>query len=503
MEWRMHVRRAGIMSVLLATAALACGRARQAEEASRTTGRTNGPLAQVATDSVRVDRVQIDRAALERLVDSVLAVRMGAEHVPGAAFVLVQDGKPVLAKGYGVVDLDTRRAVSPDSTIWRIGSITKVFTALAVLQLVDRGHIRLDRDVNIYLRRLQVPPTFHEPVTAAHLLTHTAGFDETPGARLAPSRDAVRPLDAFLREHLVRVRPPGRVTSYSSYGMALAGLLVEDVSGLTYEEYLQRNVFVPLQMSRTYVTPPAHLQSSLVTGYEYAGGAHTRAPYEWYHTTPAGAINATAMDMARFLTALLDRPAPASPRLLSADALDRMQRRQVTMHPHIAGWGYGLQENRANGQRIFEHGGDIAGFSALLVLLPDHRTGFFVASHHEGSNLRFVLEQAILDRFFPDRRGLARPPPPNGARASAERFAGTYRWNIYCRRCTSPQQLPEYRVTANDDGSITLIGKRWVEVRPLYFRSVDGKEELGFAEDSAGRIIHLTGGSWKVMERVR
>jgi CubicO group peptidase (beta-lactamase class C family) len=256
-------------------------------------------------------------------------------------------------------------------------------------------------------------------------------------------------------------------------------------------------------MSRTHVTPPAHLQTSLATGYEYENGVHVRAPYEWYHTTPAGAINATALDMARFLDAMLDRPAPAGARLLSTEALGRMQQRQATMHPLMAGWGYGLQENRTNGQRIFEHGGDIAGFSALLVLLPDHRTGFFVASHHEGSNLRFVLERAILDRFFPDHRGLAPPPSPSGTRASAERFAGTYRWNIYCRRCTSPQQLPEYRVTANDDGSITLTGKRWVEVRPLYFRSVDGKEELGFAEDSAGRIMHLTGGSWKVMERVR
>jgi CubicO group peptidase (beta-lactamase class C family) len=505
----MHVGMTGLVSVLVATGVLACGTAHPAEGAGRTPGRTHEPLAQVPADGVpadgvRIDRAQIDRAALERLVDSVLAVRMGAEHAPGAVFVLVQDGQAVLAKGYGVADLDTRRPVSPDSTIWRIGSITKVFTALAVMQLADRGQIGLHRDVNVYLRRLQVPRTFREPVTAAHLLTHTGGFDETPGVRLAPSRDALRPLDAFLREHLVRVRPPGRVTSYSSFGMALAGLLVEDVSGLTYEEYLQRHIFAPLEMSRTHVTPPAHLQSSLATGYEYAGGAHTRAPYEWYHTTPAGAINATAMDMARLLIALLARPAAADgARLLSADALARMQRRQATMHPLIAGWGYGLQENRTNGQRIFEHGGDIAGFSALLVLLPDHRTGFFIANHHEGSNLRFALEQAILDRFFPDRRGLVPPPLPSGTRARAERVAGTYRWNIYCRRCTSAQQLPEYRVMANEDGSITLTGKRWVEVRPLYFRSVDGKEELGFAEDSTGRVMHLTGGSWKVMERVR
>jgi CubicO group peptidase (beta-lactamase class C family) len=484
----MRFIKSALKITLLAFGALACGRVVATDVANGIPAVSGAPL---------------DRAALEQLVDSVLAARMEAEHIPGAVFVLVQDGRVVLQKGYGFSDVEARRPVSPDSTILRIGSITKVFTAAAVLQLADRGRIDLGRDVNSYLRRVQVPATFPEPVTPAHLLTHTAGFDEIPGVRLAPSREALLPLHEFLRERLVRVRPPGRVTSYSSFGMALAGLLIEEVSGGSYEEYLRRNIFESLGMSRTHVTPPEHHLPDLAIGYEYEAGAHTRAPYEWYHTTPAGAINASAADMARFMSALLDYSGPAQARILSLDALRRMQQRQATMHPLIAGWGYGVQENDLNGQRIFEHGGDIAGFSSLMVLLPDHRAGFFVANHHEGANLRFTLQQALLNRFFPDHRALAPPLPPAGTRTSAERFAGTYRWNIYCRSCTSPQRLPEYTVTANDDGSITLTGKRWIEVRQLYFRSADGKEHLGFAQDSTGHVMHLTGGSWKVMERVR
>jgi CubicO group peptidase (beta-lactamase class C family) len=366
---------------------------------------------------------------------------------------------------------------------------------------VDRGQVDLHADVNRYLRRLQVPTTYPEPVTLAHLLTHTAGFDELPGVRLARSREEMMPLADFLRGRLVRVRPPGHVTSYSSFGAALAGALVEEVSGLAYEAYLVRHVFRPLGMRRAHVTPSAEEAAALATGYDVQGGAPRPAAYEWYHTTPAGAINATATDMARFMSMLLGHQREGV-RVLSEQSRRAMLRRQATMHGAIPGWGYGLQEHEINGQRIFEHGGDIAGFSALMVLLPEHDVGLFVATHREGSQLRFQLEQALLDRLFPDRRA---PParPPRGTRASVEPFVGTYRWNIYCRTCAVPSQQPTWTVAANDDGTITVAGKRWILTGPLLFRSEDGKSQLGFATDSTGRVMHLTSGAWRVMERVR
>ena len=437
----------------------------------------------------------IETRALETLIDSVLARGMSSEHIPGAVFTLVQDGRVVLAKGYGFADVDAKRPVSPDSTIFRIGSITKVFTATAVVQLADRGRLDLGRDVNQYLKRLQVPTTYAAPVTATHLLSHTPGFDELPGVRQARSAEALLPLHEFLKDKLVRVRPPGRVTAYSSFGMALAGLLVEEVSGLSYEDYLRQHIWQPLGMRRTFITP-----GGSPLGYEYENGAVSRSPYEWYHTVPASSINSTAADMARFMIAHLE----GGGAILSDSATRAMHRRQATMHPKMPGWTLGFQENDLNGERIIEHGGDIAGFSSLLVLLPDRRTGFFVAHHREGSNLRFTVEQAVLDRFFPDQRVPETLPSPAGTSALAERFVGTYRWNIYCRTCApGTQQLPEFTVTANADGTISLQGKRWVEVSPFFFRSTDGKQRLGFAADSAGRVMHLTGGSWMVIERVR
>jgi CubicO group peptidase (beta-lactamase class C family) len=436
----------------------------------------------------------IDARALETLVDSVMARGMADQHIPGAAFILVQNGRVLLSKGYGFSDLEAKRPVSPDSTVFRIGSITKVFTATAVVQLADRGRLELGRDVNEYLDRIEIPSTYPQPVTARHLLSHTAGFDELPGVRLARSASDLQPLHQFLRDKLVRVRAPGRITAYSSFGAALAGLLVEDVSGLSYEEYLRRNIWQPLGMTRTSITP-----GGAPLGYEYEDGKVTRAPYEWYHTTPAGSINSTAADMARFMIAHLERGGA----ILSAAAAEEMHRRHATMHPLVPGWTLGFQENDLNGERILEHGGDIAGFASLMVLLPDRRTGFFVAHHREGSGLRFAIETAVLNRFFPDRRVLEALPTPAGSPAMADRFSGTYRWNIYCRTCPpGSQQLPEFTVTARPDGTISVFDKQWAEAEPFFFRSLDGKSRLGSAADSTGRVVHLTTGSWAVLERV-
>ena len=480
-----RLRRAAVLVVLSVAALGGCGRDRGEQAAP---ARATPPPA--------------GWGDIERLVDSVMAAGMAAEHIPGAAFVLVRDGRVVLRKGYGFADVEARRPVVADSTVWPIGSITKVFTATAVVQLADRGKLDLNADVNRYLRRVQVPPTFPQPVTAAHLLTHTAGFDELPG-RLVRSAAEVRPLDRFLRDRLVRIRPPGVLTAYSSYGMALAGALVEDVSGLPYDEYVAREILAPLGMRGARVMSRAGSEAGLATGYEVDGDVARRVPYEWYHTPPASSLVASAADMAAFMIAQLDGGAYGGGRILSERATREMQAQHTTVHPLIPGFGYGFQMSDANGERIVEHGGDIGGFGTLMVLLPDARTGFFVAHHREGSELRYKVRRALLDRYFPA------PPPtvphPDSAAASrVRRFAGRYRPIIFCHSCSdSGRTPPDVVVTANADGTISLFDARWVETSPRYFRSLDGTRRIGFAEDEGGRIIAASAGSWQVLERVR
>jgi hypothetical protein len=170
----------------------------------------------------------------------------------------------------------------------------------------------------------------------------------------------------------------------------------------------------------------------------------------------------------------------------------------------MPGWTYGFQEDDKNGLRILEHGGDIAGFSSLLVLLPDENTGFFIVHHVEGANLRFELKQKFLDRYFPDKRSFKGPTADPGSAGELKRFAGLYRANLFCHTCTDSLPVPEVEVTANEDGTITVWEERWVQIEPLLFVRMDGKRKIGFQEDQkTGQILQMSSGSWKVLEKVR
>ena len=459
------------------------------------TGTLHAPSA--ATRATPIDPVE-----LAALIDPVFAAGMEDEHIPGAAFMLVQDGRVVLEKGFGLADVASNRRVLPDRTIFPIASISKVFTATAVMQLVDGGKIDLDADVNRYLTSVRVPSTYAQPITATHLLTHTSGLDEIPGRRVE-SADELVPLGRFLASRLARVHPPGEMTAYSTYGVALAGVLVEDVAREPFAAYLERHIWKPLGMTHTFITVPDSLRADLATAYELEDDELAAIPHEIYQTPPTSSIVSTVDDMARFMIAHLQNGRYERARILSDATAVEMHRQHATLHPLLPGWSLGFQVDDANGRRIIEHGGDIGGFSALMTLLPDEGVGIYVVHHLEGSNLRFAVKQAILDRYFPDTRPVAIPSPQAADASRLARFAGTYRANNYCHTCPDGgPNVQDFEVEANADGTIGVWGGRWVETSPLYFVRADGRRRIAFAEDASGRIVALTGGSWRVVERI-
>jgi CubicO group peptidase (beta-lactamase class C family) len=294
-----------------------------------------------------------------------------------------------------VANVDTGRPVDPEVTIWRIGSISKTMTALAVVELASQGRIHLSGDVNSYVTSLEVPETYPLPITVADLLMHTSGLDEIRPGTQAPSAGEVLPLADFLRPRLVRIRPPGQVTAYSTYGSTVAGALVEDVTGKTIESVLRELIWQPLAMTRTSID--ASKNPDVAMGYERKGESLEPQAWEWYHTTPASSVNSTAADMARYMISLLEK----------GDST--LLRQHITMHPRIEGVTLGLFEGFVGDLRFVEHGGNMAGFSAQMTLIPSERIGFFVVNHMEGSQLRNSVSSALIDHLFPPASTAARP----------------------------------------------------------------------------------------------
>ena len=190
---------------------------------------------------------------IAQTVDPIIEKSLAESGAPGAAFILVQDGRVVYVKGCGFADLARQEKVDPARTVWPIASITKTVTALAVLQLVDEGKVDLDTDVNRYLKRLKVPSQNYGPLTLRNLLSHTGGIDELPG-RQTDGKSAPD-MAVFLGTHIKRYRPPGQETAYSTYGIMLAALVLEDVTGEPYDRYVREQVFVPAGMTSARTTP--------------------------------------------------------------------------------------------------------------------------------------------------------------------------------------------------------------------------------------------------------
>jgi len=443
---------------------------------------------------------------LEKFVDSIFAEEMEKQHIPGAVFIFVKDGKVFFSKGYGFANLSSQQRVSAEQTLFRIGSISKVFTAMAVAQLADRKRINLNTDVNRYLTKLKVVETFPEPVTAEHLITHTAGFDEIRPGTQGPNAASVLPLADFLRPRLMRIRPPGEVIAYSTYGITLAGLLIEDVSKMPFESYLAKNIWKPLDMNKTNLSVPASLQDDLAVGYEYVNSVNQPQAYEWYHTTPASSINSTGMDMARFMIMNLQNGRYGKARIMSEGAARDLHAQHASGHPDMPGVAYGFFEDDYQGLRILEHGGNMAGFSSQMVLLPELNAGFFMVNHHENSNLRDTVKWALLNHYYPPKYPPRVPQPPPDFNQRASMFIGTYRWNVYCQTCGSRPIPPgqSIKVTANPDGTLSLSSNRkhWIEVKPLLFLRDDGGGKIAFRMDRSGKVTDLFAGGYWVFERV-
>ena len=441
---------------------------------------------------------------LSAFLEPALKTQLALFEIPGATVAVVRGDTTLYLGGFGKANLASNEPVSAQKTLFRTGSISKLVTWTAVMQLVEQGRLDLHTGVNEYLDTFQIPATYPAPITLAHLMTHTAGFEDRGFGFYARSQRDLVPLVVFLAERMpARIFAPGEVSAYSNYGAALAGYLVEQVSGLPFEDYIEARVLAPLGMSASSFRqplPPA-LAARLATGYR---SSLEPGFFEWDLAVPAGALSSTAADMARFMIAHLKGGRLGTRRILEEETVRAMQQRQFGNHPAVSGLTYGSQELHIAGQRILAQPGDMLHFTAALFLLPERNLGLFVASNRgRAAEAPMELLRAFLARFFPAPPAFS-PYPTPVSEADVSRFAGSYRSTR--RNETTLEKLQELffpvRVRAVGPGALGVSGlavvleSRWIQIEPDIFRDQFSSEIIAFREDASGHVTHLFEGNF-------
>lgn len=446
--------------------------------------------------------------------DAFFNQALGDFGVHGAVMVIIQDDRVRFAKGYGYADAARQAPFDPQTTVLRAGSIAKTLTATAVLQLAEQDLLDLDADVNQYLTRYKVPPTFPEPVTARQLINMTAGFDTRFIGIRAASREQVIPLAEYLSERMPpRVLPPGRYRRYNDHELALAGLLVEEISGLSFEEYVQRNIFSPLEMNSSSMLLPDNQLERAARGYPVGGGAQDAYPLNYYYLNmaPGAGFNTTAIDMAHYMIAhlqngLYTRSDSSAVRILSEQTSRQMKQTAFAYDPHLPGQANSFDEMFANGRRYLRKQGGAPGMQNNLILFPEERLGFYLFYNSDGWGLSQRWAQAVLDKVslstgaLPARQAANLTASVQARSASVpSKLSGWYREVSDQTSKTTLVQVqalvnPDLwlKVQVNPDGSLQTGSQRYTQTGPGLYRHAGGGHILfETGESGDGRYLFL------------
>ena len=451
----------------------------------------------------------ITAAVLESFTDELLTQQLQKYQIAGASIAVVQDGRIVLAKGYGYADIEKQIPVSPSETVFRIGSISKLFTWTAVMQLVEQGKIDLNADVNTYLTDFQIPATYPKPITMLNLVSHTAGFEERTAGIESPTPEEMISLHDYLATYMPdRVRPAGELSTYSNYGAALAGYIIEVVSGMRFEEYVEAFIFEPLSMAHsTFRQPlPAALANHLASSYSYNGG-FWKGVFTYPNLAPAATMCSSARDMANFMIAQLEGGRFENSQILQPETVALMQTQLFTNDKRLDGFAYGFIEETVNGMRVLWHGGDIGNWHSILAIIPEENLGFFV-SYNSNEGIQAVSEAyyAILNTYFPNHNDSKQSPTVMLSQDSVD-IAGEYRstrsiYNHVDRVISFPGK-GNFRITQAQSNTISIQGQEFYQIEPLVFSTFDGTNTLIFHQDAKSIHMHASGNPLFAYERVR
>ncbi|NYF31642.1 MULTISPECIES: serine hydrolase [Sphingopyxis] len=441
----------------------------------------------------------LDPKDLEAWMDGYLPYALERGRIPGAVVVVVRGGEVVLEKGYGYSDVAKRAPVLPETTLFRPGSVSKLLTWTAVMQQVEAGKIDLDKDVNAYLD-FKIPPFEGKPVTMRNIMTHTAGFEESVRHLISSDPKAVMTLKKQMPLALPeRVFAPGTTPAYSNYATALAGYIVERVSGENFDNYIENHIFKPLGMAHSSFRQPlpARLAPHMSKGYPDI--TQKPEPFEMVIPAPAGSLSSSGADMAKFMIAHLNNGAG----LMKPETAKMMHDFKAPGVGPLNSMALGFYEQWVNGHRAIAHGGDTVWFHSYLWLFPDADVGIFVSMNSAGKDgaagaVRSALFHKFADRYLP---GPAEKPAQVDAKTAAQHaqmMVGNYisSRGSFTNFMSLFGLLGQATIGLTEDGKISLpaldglgAGARdWVEVEPFVWRDTGTGERLA-AEVKDGRVV--------------
>lgn len=447
-------------------------------------------------------------------IDGTIEAQMALEDIQSATVSVVKNGKLVFASGYGMQDIEEGIPVDPETSLFRIGSTSKLFTWIAVMQLAEQGKLDLETDVNQYLD-FEIPATYEKPITLNHILAHTAGFEDGGLGYLIHYYPTMGPdlAEAMQKFIPARVNPPGEVSSYSNYATALAGLIVQNVSGVSFNDYVAQNIFEPLGMKyASFDEPlPEELEPFMTRGYKREQGIWEKQPFEIINSfAPAGAVSASAVAMAKFMQANLNNGELNGNRILAEDTMKKVHSLLFTADERVNGMAHGFYEKSYNGFRTVGHGGDTMQFHTDMAVDKENNLGIFVSYMTTVSNAaRNNFVGQIYNHYFPD--DVEPVVPPSDFADRADKYAG--KWTFWRRNISTIEKMfglmsNGIDVVPTEDNTLMVTGpwavRQFVEVGEHLFRQVDGDERIVFVSRSGDGIdtFYFEGLPFMAMQRM-
>ena len=443
----------------------------------------------------------LEREDLEAFLDGIIPLQLERSDIAGATILVMKGGKDLLRKGYGFSDVSKKKPVDPETTMFRLASISKLFTWISVMQLAEQGKLDIDADVNKYLD-FQVAPAFGKPITLRNLMTHTGGFEEEIRDILLTNPKWVTPLRDFLIENQPRrIFPPGEVPAYSNYGVGLAGYVVQRVSGEPFEQYVAEHIFQPLGMKHSSFKQPLAEDLSAFPSDGYRDNTEKPAVgFEIFNPAPAGGVSSTASDMGRFAQALLNGGEWDGRRIMKAETLNAMWTKQFGTSDALPAMCMGFYQTWRNGLNFIGHGGDLIAFHSIFLLEPKEKLVIFISYNSAGSanKTRAEILTAFADRYYPySQKPEFQKPSADGLKTIAGTYQATRRSESNKLKIGS--LLGQGQATVDKEGVLKVDDfkdlrghvRQWKLVGKDLWQEVDDQGRMFAIRDSSGKVVRI------------